>query len=475
MQEELREMFEKMRPSERQREDLWEQINHKQQRGRKKRSRFLSAAVIGFLVLAAGIWIYAASPENIIQAMKALLGIEQKQEMEEMVIKEEAKAAVNEEIIKNVKNARKHDKMYAPRLVMCTDRLLLFANTAGMIVYDRKENKAIMTVDLQKMGCSYVEKGGYIVTGFLPKEDQLYIFNETGGKLEEVYYILDLSDVGIIEKKSFYEYEKNQRNKIKKRLYDEWKNFEKKHYQDAFNALQGEPVLKTGNVYNEFAFCWKNHDGRKISSLWIDKKDRYFMFTKDVKSGRSEKERLFLRVQDETEEMLPKFAYHGQNEILGAICDYFCEDAQKKQEKEKELGIYDGEIYIPAPIIFRKIQKKKNVIVFLELAFGYYYKNGIILERTGGGMTGMRIKLRKTEQGYKVTECLSAADGSGNRKSIEDFTRGYPEITEKYFDYDMLMEKQAKMERKMYRIYLKTSKPGVIYYRDAGGLKEIEE
>ena len=90
----------------------------------------------------------------------------------------------------------------------------------------------------------------------------------------------------------------------------------------------------------------------------------------------------------------------------------------------------------------------------------------------------MRLTLKKRNGGYRyqAAKCLEASDGSGYIKSVEEFTKGYKTIREKYFNSSLYEKKLKKKTQEMLKMYGKQLNWKEIYIRnDKGKLKKIKK
>ena len=72
---------------------------------------------------------------------------------------------------------------------------------------------------------------------------------------------------------------------------------------------------------------------------------------------------------------------------------------------------YSGEVYIPAPVVYKTVEEDDGVVVFANLWSFTYNPNGNTLDCEGGGEQPSRLKLKPDKKGvYTVQEHIEAAD-----------------------------------------------------------------
>ena len=457
MEKEMKEVFEKISLSEQEKGKLWEQITEKHQEKKRKKHRLVPAAAV-LVLFFMGMGIYAASSENVIQAVKVLFGGRQEQQRKEEVSAEKS-------IIQEIWEVSYYNGS-APKILLYTEKRLVFGNTAGLAVYDLEAGRAVFTLDLQKIGCSYIELGSSLETGCLPQGSQMVIFNEESGDVKDCYYILDLEDFSV--KKQSFKSCGEERETKKRQLYKKWKQFEKEHYQDLGQIeVFRKEISTTKNMYSYFGYIRKEGGRTTASSLclanfWNGKEQSFAVITKDLADGTGRKQSLELPQMPERKEELPEFIYTGKDPIEEAVFGYF------KAEEEKEKG----EVKILMPVLYGIKEKKSSVLVFLSMGYKTYYKSGMVLEENGGGRQAMRLTLKKRNGNYQVSECLKAIDGAGHIKSIEEFTKGYPKIRKRYFNGRFFEKELKKKKREMISMYAEQLDWKEAYIRNGKGKLE---
>lgn len=382
-----------------------------------------------------------------------------------------------EDIIKNTLNVSQRMEVYAPELYVCNKDYFVFAHLRGMVIYDRKKDCVASLVDLQEIDCNNFDTESRFTRIVEEKDRTLVIFNEQNGRVDKVYYECDLTDLEnplLIKRKIGETIEALGA----KKLCNMWKKYKKAHYIDTFNSVpQSLTKFLNNNMYSENSFIWKAKDNsRKQSALIVrhvkeNPEDVYYsLFTLDKNTKKHTIVKLNIEVTvDNTEgiinkDKLPKFVYTGNNAKVEAICKYMCSNLNYEHERTNT-------VYVPAPLIYKTIEKKNKLVIIAELAYAVLTRNGNVLQDIGGGFRAARLYLKKTNSGYRVVKVELAGDGSKLLGDIERFTKECPNVKKKFFS-DKKNVKYRIMLRKMLKMYLKENSLDIVYYKNYGGDKE---
>ena len=68
------------------------------------------------------------------------------------------------------------DSVYAPKILECTEKRLIFAGSFGLVIYDRQSERVSATIDLQKIESNHFN-ADTLQTRFLIQGDELVIYN----------------------------------------------------------------------------------------------------------------------------------------------------------------------------------------------------------------------------------------------------------------------------------------------------------
>ncbi len=76
------------------------------------------------------------------------------------------------------------DSVYAPEILECTEKRLIFAGSFGLVIYDRQSERVSATIDLQKIESNHFN-ADTLQTRFLIQGDELVIYNLQNKKYME--------------------------------------------------------------------------------------------------------------------------------------------------------------------------------------------------------------------------------------------------------------------------------------------------
>lgn len=454
----MKSAFKGLNPSHEEKETMWKVIEEKTDQKEipkitKSFSRHAWAAAAALIIFfAVGAGAYAATGGKIADVFLKLVSKE-----------------AEEEIITNTLNIAQRMETYAPELYACNEDYFVFAHLRGMVIYDRKKDCVASLVDLQEIDCNNFDTESRF-TRIVEEDGKLFIFNEENGKADSIYYECDLTDLEqpqLIKKKTGESISK---------LCSKWKKYKKAHYTDTFDSVPRSLTnFLNNNMYSENSFIWTTKKGKPKQSALIVKNVKksaedvyYALFTLDQNTRKHDIVKLNIEVTIETSEdnRLPDFVYKGNNAKIAAICEYMCKENLKYEYREK------GTVYIPAPIIYKKIEKKNRLVILADLYDSVLIRNGNVLQDIGGGYQAAKLYLKKTSTGYSVVKAEKARDGAYWSEDVKRFTKSYPDARKKFFDGEIRHLKCRKMLRKMIRMYIKETGIDIVYYKDYGSDKE---
>ena len=415
-------------------------------------------------------------------------------------------------------------QVYAADLVGINEDYVIFANERGLLIYSRNTSKIAAAIDLQAIGCNYLNANS-IATRIFMNGNQLYLFNETilNGKendenkitLPEFAYIYDLSslpdtsvspDAGINDNSqnlnidsTFNKITDNTNNltyitdktEIKK-IQKLWNDHSRNYMKDTFHFFYGADFLDQDNEkynqmhYSRNSLIWTDKSGENmLSCLVVYDYSDYELYTKRA-DGSVISQKLNLAFTNEYSnntdpsdntspsddpvnevlDALPSFSYTGDDPVLAAICSYMM------SSDDRYYSISESSVYIPAPVIFDVKKDGDDLIVFCNLYEYNYYRNGNTLECESGGESPARLRLHPDTDApgaYEVTEDLRTGDGSEYEKGIKEFCKGYPGMADQYFNHDKsAVDARESIRKTLIRMYVQNNGLDIKYYKDYG-------
>lgn len=406
-------------------------------------------------------------------------------------------------------------EVYASNLAGINDSYVILANERGLLIYDRSAAEIAAALDLQEIECNYLNANS-IATRIFLSGDKLYLFNENinqklrkneSAPLPKFVYIYDLS---VLDKQNsnaeltFDESEALTRstdNAEIQKIYELWTAYAKDHIKDTFDQFYGADFLSAqserydGITFSENSLIWTDVSGKNlISCLVVDKDSNYELYTKQPDGSltceplnlvKASDEEQNTQAKDETnsdsaavddKNVLPKFVYSGDDEILAVICAYMC-----TLEEDSPYADDPHIVYIPEPIIYDTITEGEDLMVFCNLYSHTYYRNGNTLTSDSGGEAPARLRLHPDADaalGYEIVEDLRTGDGSYYVKGIKEFCADYPGMAEKYFQdstywqyirTESLKEyTRALIRTELITMYVRDNDLDIKYYKDYG-------
>lgn len=449
--------------SDKDKENMWNTIHD--MRGKKsyamvKRMFRISAAVF-VCVMLFGIGINVASKGRVAEVIREFCGMQQ-------------------ESVQIIGNTTPESENYAPPLLFCDQSYVIFANSRGMVIYNRERERVTATIDLQEISCNYFT-ADTIMTKVIVDGKKIIVFNVQvegkestvpNGKNKKVQgdcYVFELTEPS--DQDTVWCLKPVE--KTKDQSLPEW--WEKKMsgcYVDTFEELGAETVErwskeeKQENLrYSEESVRWSSDKGENYISCLLMKKSGYQLYTVNTATGESENEPLSITLseeavwQNETANTLPKYVYTGKDMKLKAICDYLVEN--ETEEEEYPL--------IPAPLIYDTIKEDGVWKVFGNFWYFYYYKNGNTLEEKGGSEMPACFHLKKVHGAYTVVKVERPRGGGAKYvEGIRKFCKGHPEVYKKFFRNVKDIDKRDKIQKKQIKQYVKDNQLDVKQYHAYG-------
>lgn len=388
------------------------------------------------------------------------------------VLKSKEGIASSQGIIDEAMKFTQRVGVYAPDLLVCNRDYLAFANLKGMIIYDRKRERAASVIDLQEMDCNnFLSDSRH--TCVFAEEDEILFFNMKSGKIEQNYYRCSFSDG--LEKPRIMCFDSKGKEKELKKKYEAYrKNWQESDYQKI-----EEKYLEKWDFHSEHGIRWKNEQGERMQSTLLveytdfaQQKICYSVLQENLERGTCEKQKLNIDVAVEEggdAGKLPAYEYTGENEIKKAVYNYVA--AHWDEGLDERYPLADGSsVQIPYIVENYGVFHKGNQSIFFGNILLYQYVQvGDILESMSGGEMYVKVVLKKGEEGYSVKR-FQAAEGDGGEllDSVRALMKGYPEAR-KRLDNSVYDEEAREAERKrVIRQYVKSNGLVIRYYKDYG-------
>lgn len=376
------------------------------------------------------------------------------------------------------------DSVYAPELIECSDERVIFANSFGLVVYDRKRQCLSGTIDLEKIQCNYFN-ADTLQTKFLIRGDMLTVYNLSGKKVSGDCYVFDLNacrnkENGIVAlepvetRKASHKLEKEWKKQSKNRV-STWESYVREKDED----------LSVAKMYSEYSLQWESGDRTGYSSfLVIDEKageeGTPWLTLYHRCSGEDTviKETLNIRVDGiDTAKAkdLPAYRYMGKDPIERALAECF-ENDRKRYAGQYITGgkTYDAiagtqsgnaDLTLPLVDIVGVKKGKKYTKVYGTFRWLCCSLSGKTLYESdcSGGIGAAYLK--ETEDGYTVKKILCPRDGSMYTEDLKVFCEGDEEMAAKIMDNDINISRIAVRVLKQ---YVKQNKLDIRYYKEFG-------
>lgn len=352
-------------------------------------------------------------------------------------------------------------EVYASDLFHIDKEVLVFGNMRGIIIYDRKKDEVLGTIDTQNIDCIYFD-GDKKETCVYKEGASIYIFNTEQKEVTSPVYE--------------YQWKKQGEMTLVRRIdergasmkfYQKWKKSQ--NYVETFDIF-----AKNGEEDFPFAYNGKDWSVRysQNSLVWKDKvwfllmKEKQYYLCTATKSGTEfSKEKLALPYTNEKEEAdekkMPEFTYTGDEAEIASIVEYMKEEARYDFENEKT-------VWIPSYVIYGMVERDGEVLVFGNFYSHTYHKIGNVLQESSGGEDPACFHLKKVGDGFDVVSVDHAGDGEDYTKDIKEFTKGYPGLYEKYMDWEENETMREEARKEYIKMYIEQNSLDVKYYKDSG-------
>lgn len=387
------------------------------------------------------------------------------------------------------------DGEFAPNLIECSDKRIVFASSVGLIVYDRTLKQVVGTVDLQEIE-SFQFDDTFGATRFLPEGDKLTIYNRKDGTaIGKGYivagdcYVYDLAQCSLVERGEIKALKPVEVTPATDALQSRWrekvKNFRKKtvsEYKDRENIF-------TDCMHSKYSLRWEALNGKKYSSCLVipdvkesdtqAKKYQLLVYHKDLETGEIEKEFLELLAdmpESAGEEKLPEYQYTGNDLLVKALTDCAKEDWKVYCGYNYSLGtsyvpeFREEAVIIPVIHIYQVKEGGKYTKVYGLFTYLDVVRHKRMLYDSDGASSGNRLGcayLEKTSDGYHVNKIVHPLDGH-ILEDMEALCNGNKKMAEKLVNRDKTKDREAE-EQKLLREYVNANHLDIRYYNPSAG------
>lgn len=357
--------------------------------------------------------------------------------------------------------------IYAPDIYHMDENMLIFGGLRGIVIYDLENNVVMGNIDTQAINCVYFNSDSK-ETHIVKDGDKLVVFNSENEKAYGEYYIFGLTDFNGGE---LTPVETGNDADVINTYYHMWKEVDKT-YIHTFDMAEGnqelEGVVNENYTYSERSVVWKNASGKECNSFLIEGDNTYVLYTYNTIDASVTTQEIDLSkvmaeattevITDNEKVILTEYVYSGDNKAVEAIYGYMRDDYF-------EMFMPDL-VMIPAYIIYEEVDAGDEYLVFGNFyIYGYRLTGGILEAESGASMPGV-AHLKKAQDGYEVIQMEFAGDGEMYDADIKEFTKDYPEIYDKYFEYNP--ERDQDIRTEYIRNYIMDNNLDIQYYKDYG-------
>lgn len=336
-------------------------------------------------------------------------------------------------------------------LSYCSDDLAVFSDSVGSVIYNRKKEKVIAAVDLERIGCDYFNGEGDednpgLETQVKVSKDEkwMIVYNLLQGKVDGKIYAYELKkkdDLKLtqIEVKK----EINEKDNLYKRIIKENKDSLKE--SGNLQGKIGEKIRDVDISASKYAYQWKDSKGNKKQSVLVVDKNGLKLYTLSGKENKPdvqyEKVDLTSSTTTKINVKLPEYNYQGKDQRVKAVFD----ETKKIYEDEKA----DNIVIIPIIDVYKIEDTKDGAKVYANFWCETYYPYGNLLKNYSGGSDPGVMTLKKDGDTYKVVKKQYAEDGALLEKSVWKLCKGHPIVAVKMLK-DSISDKQRKKALKAY-------------------------
>lgn len=336
-------------------------------------------------------------------------------------------------------------------LSYCSDDLAVLSDSVGSVIYDRTKKKVIAVVDLDKIGCDHFNSEGDeedpgLESFVKVSKDQkwMIVYNELQGKVNGKIYVYSLAKNDNIKLSKIVPEKKiSERDKLYQTIIKDNKNTQKD--SDSVSGKIGDKIRAMDVSASRYAYEWKDLKGIKKESVLVVDKDGLKLYTLSGKEKQpdiqSEKVNLKISEKATINAKLPEYEYTGKDARIKAAFD----EVKKESDDEKEEGL----VTIPMLDIYKIVNTKSGAKVYANFWRETYYRYGSLLKNYSGGSYPGVMDLKKTKDGYKVTNIRYAEDGASLEQSIWKLCKGHPVVATRMMK-DSITQNQRKKALQKY-------------------------
>lgn len=383
------------------------------------------------------------------------------------------------------------DGEFAPNLIECSEKRIVFASSIGLIIYDREMKRVVGTVDLQEIESNYFDDS-LGATRFLLEENMLTIYNRKDSTAEGKGYIVsgncyayDLTECSSVENGEIKALKPVEIAPATEKLQQRWKETVRKSRKNVFNEYKGMEDIFEGRMHSRYSLHWKASNQKDYSSCLViagtEKTDmptaeyQIMIYHKDLETNEVIKENLELMAdmpEASRDEKLPEYEYTGNDLLMKALTDCARDNWKVYCGYNYSLGtsyvpkFREEAVILPVIHIYQIKEGEKNIQVYGLFTYMDVVRHKSMLYDSDGCGSGNRLGcayLEKTSDGYKVKKIVHPLDGN----TLEDMTAlcgGDKKMAEKLVHHDSTKDRE-KEEIRLLREYVDANQLNIHYYK----------
>lgn len=379
------------------------------------------------------------------------------------------------------------DDVYAPELIECSKTRVIFANSFGLVIYDKEQQQVTGTIDLQEIHCNFFN-ADTLQTKFLIEQDSLTIYNLSQRKVTEMCYVYDLGECAEGGDGNIAALQASETKIASSLLEKKWKQQNKERRVSTFEEYCGENPF-AHKMYSEYSIRWSEDENTTYCScLVIDgmeqvlghasKECQVMLYHKNQATGEITREALRIstergeEAENENQHFLPKYQYLGEDLVQRALVRCFQNDFARYNGYQYRGRAYSGVILpdrsdVVLPIIDIAGTKKEGDILKVYGVFRWegYSLSGDTLYcalEEGGGEGGAYLK--KTDYGYEVKKIVHPRDGSYFYTDMIKLCDG----DEKMASRCHISNRYSALQKRVLKKYVKQNDLDIKYFKDFG-------
>lgn len=363
----------------------------------------------------------------------------------------------------------------------CNEDELIFAGAQGAIIYDRKNSKISATIDLQGIGCHYINCENWVTKAYT-ENGKLYIFNEKNNSATGSCYVFqlgayDTTGIRCLQPESITDADKKNSEK--------WSELCEPHLEETFHFLtnsSADQFLMNQDYisYTKNLLGWTDSNNQTKKSFLIQEInttatenvfDQVYLelYTKTTGVSECLRERLNITVSEKALEQyykmsaLPEYVYTGEDETVRLISDYLLHENNTFQTDTEE-----GNVYIPNIFICKDVKKDGIRKVYTVLQQYDYYRTGNILCSDSGGISIVCFHLKEENGVWHVDNMIESLDGAFLRESVVEMCDNDEALAEELFDIEADAEAKAEVRVADLTRYVTENELDIKYLYDFG-------